>query len=76
MFFHRMSLVGYGLGAFAVIAAALNTFVLVDYGIARSIMLFLAIGCSVFDLSTVFLGVIARGFERVEAAIRVNADDL
>ena len=40
------------------------------------LMMFLAIGCSVFGLSTVFLGVIARGFERVEAAIKANADDL
>lgn len=75
MFLHRMSIIGYGIGALAFIASALNAFLLVDVSLLRQIMLFVAISGTIVGFSLVFLGVMARGFERLEAAIKADAEE-
>jgi hypothetical protein len=71
MFGHPMSKAGYVLAALAIIGAFSSSYV--PYSVRSIVQPFIVLS-SIFGFSAVFLGVIARGFERVEAAILSNKD--
>lgn len=76
MFGHRVSKLGYALAAIAFVCTIINSFFHVPHPV-RDYMMFFTITALVVSFCAVFLGVIARGFERVEAAIlsRRDSDD-
>ena len=71
MFGHPMSKVGYALAALAVVGGFSKQYL--PYGVGPWLETVVAL-FAIFGFCTVFLGVIARGFERVEAAILSNKD--
>jgi hypothetical protein len=74
MFGHRVSRIGYVLALLTLILAVVNTAYRLPNPI-QTVSMFLAFVGAIVSFSAVFLGVIARGFERVEAAIRNQPGD-
>ena len=74
MFGHRVSKVGYVLALFTFFLTIVNTTFRLPNPI-QNVSMFLALLGVLVSFCTVFLGVIARGFERVEAAIREQRTD-
>ena len=77
MFGHRVSKFGYVLAVIMFACTTVNTFFRLPFPMVQ-FMGFFTITAFVLSFCAVFLGVIARGFERVEAAIlsRREAGDL
>ena len=70
MFGHRVSKFGYVLAALCLTnAIVMSVYRIPDHTLLEALRFFTATGF-VVSFCAVFLGVIARGFERVEAAIR------
>jgi hypothetical protein len=69
MFGHRVSKVGYVLAVLTFILIIVNTVFKVPNPF-QAVSMFMAFTGVIISFCAVFLGVIARGFERVEAAIR------
>lgn len=69
MFGHRVSKVGYALAILTFIVIVVNTSYRLPNPI-QNVLFFLAFTGVIVSFGAIFLGVVARGFERVEAAVR------